>query len=41
MKTPATPLSRVCLHLRCIITRPRNWRFYLAGIMREIHPVSH
>jgi hypothetical protein len=30
--------TRIHLHLMCMIRRPKNWRFYLAGIKREIFP---
>ena len=28
--------NRICLHLKCLIHRPRNWKFYLGGIWREL-----
>jgi hypothetical protein len=30
--------TRIHWHLICMIRRPKNWRFYLAGIKREIFP---
>jgi hypothetical protein len=30
--------TRIHLHLICMIRRPKNWRFYWAGIKREIFP---
>lgn len=29
--------TRIILHFRCILARPRHWRFYCAGIARELH----
>jgi len=28
--------TRVKLHFACLLRRPENWRFYVAGILREI-----
>lgn len=29
-------MKRTILHLNCLRLRPKNWRFYLRGIGREI-----
>ena len=31
-----TRLQRIQLHLTCLLIRPSNWKFYVAGIFREI-----
>jgi len=29
-------LTRICYHLLCIVRRPAKWRFFVAGISREL-----
>lgn len=29
-------LTRICFHLVCLIRRPSKWRFFTAGIGREL-----
>jgi hypothetical protein len=36
MKAILPKLQRIGRHLLCLIRRPRNARFYLSGIAREI-----
>jgi hypothetical protein len=28
--------KRILLHINCIIHRPKNYRFYMLGILREL-----
>lgn len=28
-------LNRISLHINCLIQRPKNWKFYMLGILRE------
>lgn len=32
-------LTRISFHLMCIVRRPSRWRFFAAGIGREIEMV--
>lgn len=34
-------LTRIYFHLVCIIRRPAKWRFFAAGIGREIVLLAH
>jgi hypothetical protein len=34
-------LTRICYHLLCIVRRPSKWRFFAAGIGRELALLSH
>ena len=29
-------LTRICFHLLCIVRRPSRWRFFAAGIGRDL-----
>jgi hypothetical protein len=29
-------LYRAFLHLKCLIRNPKDWRFYVKGILREL-----
>lgn len=30
---------RALLHIRCLIKNPRGWKFYVAGVIREIKEI--
>jgi hypothetical protein len=32
-------LTRICFHLVCLFRRPSRWRFFAAGIGRELELV--
>ena len=36
--TLPTRQERVAMHWRCLWRRPRNWRFHLAGLLRDLIP---
>jgi hypothetical protein len=36
--TLPTRAERVRLHLRCLWRRPAQWRFHVAGLLRELIP---
>ena len=38
MKTIDNPWQRIAIHGRCILRRPFNARFHVAGILREFSP---
>ena len=38
--TLPTRAERVRLHLRCLWRRPAQWRFHVAGLLRELLPTK-
>ena len=38
--TLPTRAERVAMHLRCLWRRPVQWRFHVAGLLRELLPTK-